>query len=114
MRVEIKKEENGAVLIEVEGEVDMLTSPEVRNVLLPYFNKGTLGIVVDLSQVTYMDSSGIATMIEGLQWSKKEGKRFVVAGLQEKVMDVFVLTNLKDVFEFSEDPLNSFNDISNS
>jgi anti-sigma B factor antagonist len=112
MRVEIVKNNDGVALMEVEGEVDMLTSPEVRNALLPLFDGATRGIVVDLSGVTYMDSSGIATMIEGLQWSSKEGKRFVVAGLQDKVMDVFVLTNLKDVFEFSSDPAGVFNEIS--
>jgi anti-anti-sigma regulatory factor len=50
-------------------------------------------------------------MIEGLQWSGKVGKRFVLAAVTPTVMDVFVLTNLKDVFEFSADPESAFNDI---
>lgn len=114
MKIEVKKDAGGVALIYVEGEVDMHTSPNIRDTLLPYFKREMQGIVIDLSGVTYMDSSGIATMIEGLQWSKREGRRFVLAGLTPMVMDVFVLTNLKDVFEFFTDSQSAFNDISGS
>lgn len=111
MKIEVREEAGGLALVSIQGEVDMHTSPEVRDAMLPHFNAGTRGIVVDLSGVTYMDSSGVATMIEGLQWSTKEGKRFVLAGLVPRVMDVFVLTNLKDAFEFSPDSRSAFNEI---
>jgi anti-sigma B factor antagonist len=61
-----------------------------------------------------MDSSGIATMIEGLQWSTREGKRFIVSGLTDQVMDVFVLTNLKDVFDFADNCDSALEDINGS
>ena len=108
MKIDVRKETGGLALIKIEGDVDMHTSPEVRNALLPHFKSSTKGIVVDLSGVSYMDSSGIATMIEGLQWSSRDGKRFVLAGTGPRVMDVFVLTNLKDVFEFSPDAVSAF------
>ena len=112
MNLTIEKEElNEVALVRIAGEIDMHTSPNVRNTLLPFFERGMKGIVVDLAGVTYMDSSGIATMIEGLQWSSREGKRFVLTGLRDAVMDVFVLTNLKDAFEFSSEPQNAINDI---
>jgi anti-sigma B factor antagonist len=112
VKIEVRKDAGGVALIYVEGEVDMHTSPNVRDTLLPYFKRDMKGIIIDLSGVTYMDSSGIATMIEGLQWSNREGGRFVLAGLSPTVMDVFVLTNLKDVFEFSADSQSVFNDLS--
>lgn len=114
MKIEVKNDAGGVALIYLEGEVDMHTSPNVRDTLLPYFKRDMQGIVIDLSGVTYMDSSGIATMIEGLQWSKRVGRRFILSGLSPAVMDVFVLTNLKDVFGFFTDPQNAFNDISGS
>ncbi len=102
MNLEIKRElKDDVALLKIKGEIDMLTSPEVRDALLPFFEKDLKGIVVDLSDVAYMDSSGIATMVEGLQWSRSKKKKFILAGLAPKVMDVFVLTNLKDAFEFS-------------
>jgi anti-sigma B factor antagonist len=111
MELQVKKESGGVALISIAGELDMSTSSKVRNALLQYFKRDTRGIVVDLSDVTYMDSSGIATMIEGLQWSTREGKRFVLAGIRDKVKDVFVLTNLHEVFEFKDNSENAFNDI---
>ncbi len=102
MNLDIKRElKKDVALISIKGEIDMLTSPEVRDALLPFFDKDVKGIVVDLSDVAYMDSSGIATMVEGLQWSRAKNKKFILTGLAPKVMDVFVLTNLKDAFEFS-------------
>ncbi|MFQ5329542.1 MAG: STAS domain-containing protein [Thermodesulfobacteriota bacterium] len=106
-----KEELKGVPVVSVAGEIDMHSSPKVRNILLPYFERGVKGVVVDLAGVTYMDSSGIATMIEGLQWSSREGKRFILTGLRDAVMDVFVLTNLKDAFEFSAEAQSAVNDI---
>jgi anti-sigma B factor antagonist len=111
MKIEVEKDSGGVVLLKIEGEIDMHSSPDVRNALLPYFNSNVTGIVVDLSGVKYMDSSGIATMIEGLQWASKEGSRFVLAGMSDTVMDVFVLTNLSKVFEFSADSETAYSDI---
>ncbi|MDO9323948.1 MAG: STAS domain-containing protein, partial [Methanoregula sp.] len=52
-----------------------------KNKLLPFFKKMVKGIIVDLSGVSFMDSSGIATLVEGLQWSKKEKRQFILTGL---------------------------------
>ncbi len=114
MNIKVKENTGEVAIIEIEGEVDMLSAPDVRDALVPLFLESMRGVVVDLSGVTYMDSSGIATMIEGLQWSTREGKRFIVSGLSDQVMDVFVLTNLKDVFEFANDSQSAFNDIAGS
>ena len=114
MNINIKENNGNIAVLEIEGEVDMLNAPEVRDNLLPLFKETMRGIVVDLSGVTYMDSSGIATMIEGLQWSTREGKRFIVSGLSEQVMDVFVLTNLKEVFDFAQDTESALEEIAGS
>jgi len=68
-------------IISIEGEVDMFTSPNFRDEMLPYFQKGVKTIIVDLKGVSFMDSSGIATLVEGLQWSKRAGKEFILTGL---------------------------------
>lgn len=114
MNIKVTENTGEIAIIEIEGEVDMLSAPDVRDTLVPLFQDSMRGVVVDLSGVTYMDSSGIATMIEGLQWSTREDKRFIVSGLSEQVMDVFVLTNLKDVFEFANDSQSAFNEIAGS
>ena len=99
MSFKIKSEvkENIGV-VTVEGEVDMFSSPSLRDKLLPLFEKGVKGIIVDLSGVFFMDSSGIATLVEGLQWSKKGGKEFVLTGLGTNVKNALALTKLDNIF----------------
>ncbi len=91
-------ERDGVALVNVEGEIDMFTSPNLRDTLLPFFKKKAEGIVVDLSLVSFMDSSGIATLVEGLQWSKKENRAFILSGLGKTVFNALSLTKLDNVF----------------
>lgn len=94
---------NGVVLVRVAGEIDMFTSPDLRDTLVPCFIPSTIGIVVDLSGVSFMDSSGIATLVEGLQWSRKEGRHFILSGLGKTVFNALSLTKLDNVFSIEED-----------
>jgi len=87
------------LVIHVEGEVDMSTSPELRDVLVPAFGRGLSHIVVDLSGVPYIDSSGIATLVEGLKLSREGGARFTIAGARSSVKAVFELAYLHEIFE---------------
>ena len=97
----IQKQDIG--ISRVEGEVDMFTSPGLRDKLTPFFEKKINAIVVDLSGVSFMDSSGIATLVEGLQWSKRVNKAFVLTGLGANVMNALSLTKLETVFTIEED-----------
>ena len=89
----------GVEMMKIEGEIDMHVSPKFRDALLQVFQKDSKGIVVDLSGVPFMDSSGIATLVEGLRWSKKEGTRFLLVGLQENVNHTLKLAKLDAFFE---------------
>ena len=97
------KQKGDIALVYVEGEIDMFTSPNLRDTLLPYFTSKTRAVVVDLSQVTFMDSSGIATLVEGLQWSKKQKRQFILTGLGETVHNALSLTKLDNVFSIESD-----------
>lgn len=97
------EEESGIGIIMVEGDIDMFTSPGLRDTLVPMFSKGLKGVIVNLSGVDFMDSSGIATLVEGLQWSKKDKKRFVLTGLGANVLNALSLTKLEKVFTIEAD-----------
>jgi len=87
------------VTVCVKGDVTIQTSPELRNALQPLFTSNIEVVRVMLNDVKFMDSSGIATLVEGLQWSKTSGGRFVLSGLSETVRDVFELAKLDTIFE---------------
>ncbi len=80
----------------------MFASPNLRDKLLPLFKKDVKDIIVDLSLVSFMDRSGIATLVEGLQWSKKNGREFILTQLGTNVKNVLALTKLDNVFNIQE------------
>lgn len=102
MKVEIISEKTDAgFLLRLKGDVDMNSSSQVRTALGEVFRqgKGIKVLFVDLSQVRYMDSSGIATLIEAMQACMKQGSRLRLVDLSPAVRDVFELARLASVFE---------------
>lgn len=98
MNVLVEERAPGAYLVKPHGEVDMSTSPELRKILVPLFRTGTRLLLVDLSEVPYMDSSGIATLVEGLQLSQRKSIGFALAGLRASVKAAFEVAHLMEVF----------------
>src|SRR3990172_1905057 len=103
MKVEISSEKvEAGFLMRLKGDVDMNTSPDVRGGLSDVFKQGGSefkALFIDLSQVRYMDSSGIATLIEAMQTCMKRGVRLKLVDLSPPVRDVFELARLSAVFE---------------
>ena len=101
MKLRFGLEEKGenSMLLRVTGDVTIHTSPHLREQLKPWFSAKTREIHVALDEVDFMDSSGIATLVEGLQWARLTGGRFVLSGLRQNVRDIFTLAKLDTVFE---------------
>jgi anti-sigma B factor antagonist len=93
---------NDAVVVNIRGEVDLYSSPEVRKTILTLTKQRLPAIIINLAKVTYMDSSGIATLVEGLQQSGKYKGKFVIASLRSGVKEVFELSRLDKVFDIYE------------
>jgi len=103
MKVEIITETiDDGFLLRLKGDVDMNSSSDVRSALADVFKKGTSGmkaVLIDLSQVRYMDSSGIATLVEAMQNCMKKKARLRLFELSPPVRDVFEMARLSSVFE---------------
>jgi len=97
--LEVAVDRDGEVaVISVSGDVDLYTSPGMRKAIAAQTKKKTPVIVIDLEGVDYMDSSGVATLVEGLQLVGRYGGRFRIAGLKPSVHEVFELSRLDRVF----------------
>jgi len=92
----------GCYRVRVGGEVTIHTSPKLRAALKPLYRDDVRRIEVALDGVGFMDSSGIATLVEGLQWARAGDRSFVLSGLREPVRDAFSLARLDTVFEIRE------------
>lgn len=91
------QDKQGTCVVSFSGEIDLESSPQAREILLSCF-KGTDKVLVDLSEVTYIDSSGVASLVEALQASKKAGSTFALAATSEPTRRVLELARLDKVF----------------
>jgi anti-sigma B factor antagonist len=85
-------------VLPLEGEIDLHVSPRVALSLGAIIEQKPARVVVDLSKVTYIDSSGLAVLIEGMQNVEAYGGKFVLAGLQDNVRPIFEISRLDQVF----------------
>jgi anti-sigma B factor antagonist len=92
-----------ANVLPLDGEIDLHVSPEVAESLRSMIAEKPRHLVVDLTKVTYLDSSGLAVLIEGMQNVQKYGGRFGLAGVQDEVKHVFDIARLDQVFEIYPD-----------
>jgi anti-sigma B factor antagonist len=93
-----------ATILDVSGNIDMSNSPEVRKVLLHELReKGVSRVVLNLSAVDYIDSSGVASLVEGLKASRESGSRFLLFGLSDSAREVLKISRLLKLFEVFDD-----------
>jgi anti-sigma B factor antagonist len=104
--IEIDIERSGVrSVVHVEGDINWETSPKLRSAILDLFdNRHQRYVVMDLNQVAHMDSSGVSTLIEGLQAARRSNGRFVLSGLAPSARHVLQLTRLASIFEIVDAP----------
>ncbi len=93
------KNEGTAVVMELTGEIDMQCSTDLRGELMTILQNKPTALVLNMAEVDFMDSSGLATMIEALQLAKRNGGKLKLAQLKENVYNVFEISRLVSVFE---------------
>ena len=84
-------------VLRLSGDVDLHSSPEAREAILACLKQKS-SVLVNLSAVTYMDSSGVASLVEGYQTAKKQGLKFGLVAIAQPVMNVLKLARLDRVF----------------
>ena len=97
-----RTEEQGASILAIKGEVDLHASPALRAELHTLAKEKAPIVVADLSGVQYIDSSGLATLVEYVRDSKPFGGKIALFGLQPKVKMVFELVRLNELFTIAD------------
>ncbi len=95
------REERGWSIVSLRGDVDLETSPEVRRLLLEQVGAGG-PVLVDMAGVSYIDSSGIASLVEAFQTARRAGSDFGLACVSEAALRVLRLARLDTVFAIHE------------
>ena len=88
------------IIFDLSGDMDLGNSPAVRKALLREVRENrTPRIVMNLSKVRYIDSSGVASLVEGLKASRDSGSRLILIGLSTSAREVLQLSRLLKIFE---------------
>ena len=88
-------------IVDIVGQIDLGSSPALRKTLLDSL-KATKHVAINFSAVNYIDSSGIASLLEVLKAARDSKKKLVLFGLTGAILQVLQLTRLTGVFEIFE------------
>lgn len=90
-------------ILAISGDIDLATSPELRKALLHELREARMPrVVLNLKAVRYIDSSGVASLVEGLKASRDLGARLILCGMNTTVREVLQLSKLLKIFETYE------------
>lgn len=91
------REDSGFAVVSLSGDVDLSTSPDARKAILAALD-GDCGVLVDLSAVAYLDSSGVASLVEAYQTARGKQQTFGLVGVSDSALSVLKLARLDTVF----------------
>ena len=93
------KHEGRAIVLELCGEIDMKCSARVKDKFKEIYRDKPPVIVVDMTEVEFMDSSGLATLVGVLKWCRLNGSELRLAGLTKAVRNIFDICRLESIFQ---------------
>lgn len=95
--------EGGSRVVTPAGDIDLSCSRELQTYLKRSLEGRPSRLIVDLGSVPYMDSSGVATLVEAMQIARKQSTRLVLCSMQDKVRSIFEIARLDRVFTIAGD-----------
>lgn len=96
------KETDGYDIVEVTGELDVYTAPVLEEALGDLVDEGKIRVIVDLTGVSFMDSTGLGLLIKALKWTREKQGSLAVVANTEKILKVFRITGLDGVIPLHE------------
>lgn len=99
MELDIATEQkNGVCRIALSGEVDVYTSPQLKQELVDAIETGCIDLVVDLEKVAFIDSSGLGVLVSGLRRVKERSGTMRLVCTRDNILKIFRITGLDKVF----------------
>lgn len=90
--------QDGVIILKLSGEIDLNSSPQLRNKLSESVGNNRSNVVLDLSGVPYMDSSGVGTLVEAKRMVEKNKAQLFLVNPQTRVFSVLEITHLHRFF----------------
>lgn len=99
------------VILDIDGEIDLYNAPEIKDTIKQQMDAGHKKIIINLENVSYIDSSGIGALISSLSNLKKIGGGLKIIHVYDSVRKVFELTKLTsffDIYDSEDEALNAY------
>src|SRR3989338_9920907 len=93
---------DGVMVCAAEGDIDINTSPQVKKMFEKVMKDKSAKVLINLERVEYIDSSGLATLVELLKNIKNYGGRLKISNLSNKVRSLFEITKLEKLFDIAD------------
>ncbi|HEU5267927.1 MAG TPA: STAS domain-containing protein [Jatrophihabitans sp.] len=98
MDVSVSRRSGDITVVAVTGEVDVYSAPALKESLTGLLRSGTSEVVVDLTEVAFLDSTGLGALVEARAASNEIGGSLLVVCNQERILKLFTITGLDTVF----------------
>jgi anti-sigma B factor antagonist len=99
MELEITSDQQGAdCAISLVGEVDVYTSPRLKEEIIDIVDAGCVNLIIDLEAVSFIDSSGLGVLVSGLRRMKEHGGTLRLVCTKDSILKIFRITGLDKVF----------------
>jgi anti-sigma B factor antagonist len=92
------RSEGGRTVVEVAGEIDVYTAPKLREQLAELVDSGRYDLVVDMTRVEFLDSTGLGVLVGGLKRVRTHDGSLRLVCTQERILKIFRITGLTKVF----------------
>jgi anti-sigma B factor antagonist len=99
LKVETRSPRQGVVILVLGGEVDVYTSPRLKQEMVEHLNQGARNLIVDLSSVEYLDSTGLGVLIGGLKRARERSGDLRLVCDSLRILRIFEITGLTKIFD---------------
>lgn len=96
-------EKDKITIVDLAGEIDIYTAPKLKEALIPLTKQAGHQLNIDLSKVSYMDSTGLGVFISVLKSTKEHQSNFKLLNLQDRVARLFSITGLTEIIDIHQE-----------
>jgi anti-sigma B factor antagonist len=97
--IQTHQKENDIDIVTIAGRLVAADAPEARENLKVIVEKGAGKLIIDLSGVSFIDSSGLSVLISAFKLIRAKGGRMLLSGISKNVQTLLELTRLSEIFE---------------
>ena len=103
IKVHVHESDDDAYVVELGGEIDVYTSPKVKDAITELIDQGHYNLVINLEKVRYIDSTGLGVLIGGLKRVREHGGTVNLVCTNPQIKKIFDITGLVKIFGIFDD-----------